>query len=48
MCPICLATLGLVVVKTVSAGGAAAVAIKVARKKNLAAETISNTNEKEQ
>ncbi len=49
MCPFCLATLGLVMAKTVSAGGlAAAVAIKVARKKNLAAETISNTNEKEQ
>jgi hypothetical protein len=49
MCPFCLATLGLVVAKTVSAGGlAAAVAIKVARKKNFAAETISNTNEKEQ
>jgi hypothetical protein len=49
MCPFCLATLGLVVAKTVSAGGlAGAVAIKVARRKNLAAETTSNTNEKEQ
>ncbi len=49
MCPFCLATLGLVMAKTVSAGGlAAAVAIKVARKKNLAPETILNTNEKEQ
>jgi hypothetical protein len=49
MCPFCLATLGLVVAKTVSAGGlAAAIAVKVSRKKNDAAETISNANEKEQ
>ena len=44
-----LATLGLVVAKTVSAGGlAAALAVKVSRKKNHTAETIPNTNEKEQ
>jgi hypothetical protein len=41
MCPFCLATLGLVVAKTVSAGGlAAALAVKVSRKKNQAAETF--------
>jgi hypothetical protein len=35
MCPFCLATLGVVVAKTVSAGGLAAVlAVKVSRKKN--------------
>jgi hypothetical protein len=39
MCPFCLATLGLVVAKTVSAGGlAAALAVKVSRKKNHTAE----------
>jgi len=39
-----------VVAKTVSAGGglAAALAVKVSRKKNRTAETIPNTNEKEQ
>jgi len=43
-----LATLGIVVAKTVSAGGlAAALAVRVSRK-NQAAETIPNTNEKEQ
>jgi len=47
MCPFCLAALGLVVAKTVSAGGLAAVAVKVSRKKNHTAETIPNTNEKE-
>jgi hypothetical protein len=34
MCPFCLATLGLVVAKTVSAGGLAAIAVRVSRKKN--------------
>jgi hypothetical protein len=49
MCPFCLATLGLVLVKTVSAGGlAAALAVKVSHKKNHIIETIQNTNEKEQ
>ena len=48
MCPFCLATLGIVVAKTVSTGGlAAAIAVKVSRRKNHAAETIPNTNEKE-
>jgi hypothetical protein len=55
MCPFCLATLGLGVAKTISAGGlAAALAVKVSRMTNHTAETLSNTmkfsntNEKEQ
>jgi hypothetical protein len=49
MCPFCFATLGLVVAGTVSTGGlAAAIAMKVSRKKSHAAETIPNANEKEQ
>jgi hypothetical protein len=49
MCPFCLASLGLVVAKTVAAGGlVAALAVKVLRKENHTAETIPNTNEKEQ
>ena len=49
MCPFCFATLGLVVAKTVSTGGlAAAIAVEVSRKNSHAAETIPNTNEKEQ
>ena len=47
MCPFCFATLGLVVAGTVSTGGlAAAIAVKVSRKKNHTAETIPNTNER--
>jgi hypothetical protein len=46
MCPLCLATLGIVVAKTASAGGlGAAIAVKVSRKKKNAGETISNANE---
>ncbi len=49
MCPFCFSTLGLIVAGTVSTGGLAALAVKVSRKKNPAAETTtSNTNEKEQ
>ena len=48
MCPFCLGTLGLIVAGTVSTGGlAAAIAVKVSRKKNPAAQ-IPNSNEKEQ
>lgn len=48
MCPFCLGTLGLIVAGTVSTGGlAAAIAMKVSRKKNDAAK-IPNSNEKEQ
>ena len=46
MCPFCFATLGLVVAGTVSTGGLAALAVKVSRNKNHAAETISNANER--
>ena len=45
MCPFCFATLGLVVAGTVSTGVLAALAIRVSRKKNHAAETIPNGNE---
>ena len=48
MCPFCYATLGLVVAGTVSTGGLAALAVKLSRKKNHAAQSISNTKEKEQ
>ncbi len=47
MCPCCLGTLGLIVAGTVSTGGLAAIAVKVSRKKNDAAQ-IPNSNEKEQ
>jgi hypothetical protein len=40
----CFATLGLIVAGTVSTGGLAALAVKVSRKKNVAAETNSNAN----
>jgi hypothetical protein len=46
MCPFCLSTLGLVLAGTVSTGGLAALAVKVSRKKNHAAEIISNANER--
>jgi hypothetical protein len=46
MCPFCFATLGLVVAGTVSTGGLAALAVRVSRMKNHAAETIPNGNER--
>lgn len=46
MCPICFATLGLVVAGTVATGGLAALAVKVSRKKNHSQEAISNANER--
>jgi hypothetical protein len=48
MCPFCLSTLGFIVAGTVSTGGLAALAVKVSRKKNNAAETPSNAKDKEQ
>ncbi len=48
MCPFCLGTLGVVVAGTVSTGGLAALAVKLSRKKNHAAETNPHANEKEQ
>jgi hypothetical protein len=46
MCPFCFATLGLVVAGTVSTGGLAALAVKMSRKKNPAAGTNPNVNER--
>lgn len=46
MCPFCFATLGLVVAGTVSTGGLAALAVKVSRQKNHAAETLPDANER--
>jgi len=46
MCPFCLATLGMVVAGTVSTGGLAAIAVKLSRKKNDAAESIPNSKER--
>jgi hypothetical protein len=48
MCPFCFGTLGLIVAGTVSTGGLAALAVRVSRKKNQLAESIPNSNEKEQ
>jgi hypothetical protein len=47
MCPFCLATMGLVVAGAVSTGGLAALAVKVARRKNGSGEIGSNLNNKE-
>ena len=47
MCPFCFATMGLVVAGAVLLGGLAALAVKVSRKKNAAAETTQNLNNKE-
>jgi len=46
MCPLCYETLGLVLAGTVSTGGLAALAVKLSRKKNSAATTNSNANER--
>jgi len=46
MCPFCFATLGLAVAGTVSAGGLAALAFRVSRKKNHATETLPDANER--
>jgi hypothetical protein len=47
MCPFCLATMGAVVAGAVSAGGLAALAVKVSRKKDVAREILSNLSKKE-
>ena len=44
MCPVCLATMGLIAASAVSAGGLAALAVKVSRKKNAAGEIVPNLN----
>jgi hypothetical protein len=46
MCPYCFSTLGLIVAGTVSTGGLAALAVRVSRKKDSAAETNSKANER--
>jgi hypothetical protein len=48
MCPVCLATMGMIVAGAVSTGGLAALALnlKVSRKKNGAAEAASNSKER--
>jgi len=45
MCPFCLATMGLVVVGAVSAGGLTALAVKVSRK-NRTGEVLPNSDER--
>ena len=46
MCPFCFATVGLVVVGTVSTGGLAALAVRMSRKKNQEAETTAKEKER--
>jgi hypothetical protein len=44
MCPFCLATMGMIVAGTASAGGLTALAVKMSRKKNVATEVVPNPN----
>jgi hypothetical protein len=44
MCPVCLATMGLIVAGAASTGGLVALAVKVSRKKNGAGEIVPNSN----
>ena len=46
MCPVCLATMGLIVAGAASTGGLAALAVKVSLKKNGATEIVRNSNER--
>ena len=46
MCPVCLATMGLIVAGAVSTGGLTALAVKVSRKKHGATEIIPNSIER--
>ena len=46
MCPFCLATMGLIVAGAASTGGLAALAVKLSRKKNPAAEIDPNSNQR--
>jgi len=46
MCPFCLASMGLIVASATSAGGLAALAVKLSRKKNNVKEIISNSSER--
>jgi hypothetical protein len=46
MCPVCLATMGLIVAGAVSTGGLTALAVKVSLKKNGATEIVPNSNQR--
>ena len=46
MCPVCLATMGLLAVGAASTGGLAALAVKVSRKKNSAGEITPNSTDR--
>jgi hypothetical protein len=46
MCPFCLATVGLIVAGAASTGGLAALAVKLSRKNNPAAEIDPNSNQR--
>ncbi len=45
MCPVCLATMGMIVAGAVSTGGLAALAVKASRNKNGAGELAPNSKE---
>ena len=45
MCPFCLASVGLIVVKATSAGGLTALVVKLSRKKNREKELTPNLSE---
>jgi hypothetical protein len=44
MCPICLATMGLIAAGAASTGGLAALAAKVSRKKNGTGQIVPDSN----
>jgi hypothetical protein len=46
MCPFCFASIGLIVAGAASAGGLAALAAKMSRKKSEAAEIVLNKNQR--
>jgi hypothetical protein len=46
MCPVCLATMGMIVAGAASTGGLAALALKVSRKSNGAVDTNPNAKER--
>jgi hypothetical protein len=46
MCPFCLATMGLIVASAASTGGLAALAVKMSRKKNGAAQIVPDPNKR--
>ena len=45
MCPFCLASMGLIVASATSAGGLAALAVKLSRKRNLGQEVALKSSE---